>query len=135
MTDSHADIYGRYLHAGAISRDPDAFAELFTEDGVYEAPLLPEDGPLPRRLTGRAAIRGGIGAFQQGEPGEVDPSRSGFVLHGTADPDVFIAETDAVVGGAAIALVQIFRLREGRIASLRDYFTPALMDGTATPHR
>jgi hypothetical protein len=43
MTDSHAHLYGRYLRAGAISRDPDAFAELFTEDGVYEAPLLPED--------------------------------------------------------------------------------------------
>ncbi|MFI1988456.1 nuclear transport factor 2 family protein [Actinoplanes sp. NPDC020271] len=128
MTDSHTDIYGRYLHAGAISRDPDAFAELFTEDGVYEAPLLPEGGPLPRRLAGRAAIRAGIGAFQQGEPGEVDPRRSGCVLHETADPDVFIAEMDAVVDGSPIALVQIFRLHEGRIASLRDYFSPASLN-------
>ncbi len=127
MTDTHRGIYERYLFAGAISRDPDAFAGLFTEDGVYEAPLLPAGGPLPRRLAGREAIRAGIGAFQQGEAGEVDPQRSGFVLHETTDPDVFVAEMDAVVDGEAIALVQIFRVREGRIASVRDYFEPATL--------
>jgi ketosteroid isomerase-like protein len=127
VTDAHRGIYERYLYAGAISRDPDAFAGLFTEDGVYEAPLLPAGGPLPRRLAGREAIRAGIGAFQQGEAGEVDPKRSGFVLHETTDPDVFIAEVDAVVDGAAIALVQIFRIHEGLIASLRDYFPPAAL--------
>lgn len=125
MTDSHQEIYGRYLYAGAISRDPEAFAGLFTEDGVYEAPLVPTNGPLPRRLVGRAAIRAGIGVFQQGPAGEVDPGRSGFVLHSTADPDVFVAEMDAVVDGVEMSLVQIFRLREGLIASLRDYFSAA----------
>jgi limonene-1,2-epoxide hydrolase len=42
---------------------------------------------------------------------------------------VFIAELDAVLdhpGGQReqVSLVQIFRIRDGRIAVLRDYFTP-----------
>jgi limonene-1,2-epoxide hydrolase len=44
------------------------------------------------------------------------------------DADVFIAELDAVLdhpGGPCeqVSLVQIFRIRDGRIAVLRDYFT------------
>ena len=124
MTDAHREVFERYLYAGALTRDPDAVADLFTEDGVYETPLLPPDGPLPTRLAGREAIRAGISAFQQDDPGPVDPARSGFVLHDTADPDVFIAEIDVVAGGSPFALVQIFRLRDGRIAHLRDYFPP-----------
>jgi uncharacterized protein len=125
VTLSHAEIFQRYLHAGALTRNPDAVAGLFTEDGVYEAPLVPDGHRLPNRLTGREAIRAGIGAFHE-EPaftGEVDVARSGYVLHETADPDVFIAELDtAFTGGPPISLVQIFRVREGRIARLRDYF-------------
>ncbi|GAA4587391.1 ketosteroid isomerase-like protein [Actinoplanes octamycinicus] len=122
MTDSHRELFERYVYAGAITRDPDAVAELFTEDGVFEAPLVASDGPLPRRLAGREAIRAGVGAFQRDDAGPVDPERSGYVLHETADPDVFIAEIDAVSGGVPMALVQIFRIRDGRIAHLRDYF-------------
>src|SRR4051812_32872560 len=61
VTLAHDEIFRKYLHAGAISRDPEAVAALFAEDGVYEAPLMP-DG---LRLAGRAAIREGIGAVQQ----------------------------------------------------------------------
>jgi limonene-1,2-epoxide hydrolase len=51
-----------------------------------------------------------------------------LVLHDTMDADVFIAELDAVLdhpGGPCeqVSLVQIFRIRDGRIAVLRDYFT------------
>jgi ketosteroid isomerase-like protein len=129
---THREIFERYVYAGPISRDPDAIAELFTEDGVFEAPLVPEGHFLPRRLSGREAIRAGVGAFhryaEQEQQGTVDAARSGYVLHETADPGVFIAEIDAVVDGAdgarTMSLVQIFRIRDGRIASLRDYFAP-----------
>jgi ketosteroid isomerase-like protein len=127
---THREIFERYVYAGAISRDPDAIAELFTEDGVIEAPLVPEGHPLPRRLAGREAIRAGVGAFHRyaRQEGTVDAARSGYVLHETADPEVFIAEIDAVVDGAhgsrTMSLVQIFRIHDGRIASLRDYFAP-----------
>jgi ketosteroid isomerase-like protein len=127
---TNREIFERYIHAGAISHDPDAVAAMFTEDGVFEAPLLPEGHPLPRRLAGRAAIRAGVGAFQQhaDHQGAVDLEKSRYVLHDTADPEVFIAEIDTVVeqfGGrrTTMSLVQIFRVRDGRIVLLRDYFT------------
>jgi ketosteroid isomerase-like protein len=131
VTPAHREIFERYVHAGPISRDPDAVAALFTEDGVIEAPLVPPGHPLPRRLEGREAIRAGVGAYQR-EPafsGTPDLERSGYVLHETADPDVFICEIDTVLAHddgtrTTVSLVQIFRVRDGRIASLRDYFLP-----------
>jgi len=130
VTLTHKEIFERYLYVGAISRDPGAVAAMFTEDGVYEAPLVPDGHRLPRRLAGRDAIRAGIGAFHQELPsgGTVDAGQSRLVLHETADADVFIAELDAVLdhpGGRRepVSLVQIFRIRDGRIAMLRDYFT------------
>ena len=130
VTFTHKEILERYLNAGAVSRDPGAIAAMFTEDGVYEAPLLPDGHRLPRRLAGRDAIRAGMSAFHRELPsgGTVDPGHSRLVLHETADPDVFIAELDAVLdypGGRRepVSLVQIFRVRDGQIALLRDYFT------------
>lgn len=62
----------------------------------------------------------------------VDAEKSGFVLHETTDPEVFIAEIDPVllVDGVAVtmSLVQIFRVRDGRIARLRDDFSPDPVD-------
>jgi limonene-1,2-epoxide hydrolase len=131
VTLTHKEIFERYLHAGAISRDPDAQAAMFTEDGVYEAPLVPDGHRLPRRLAGRSAIRDGISAFHReaATPGSVNAELSRLVLHATADPDVFITEIDAVLdhpGGQRerVPLVQVFRVRDGRITMLRDYFTP-----------
>jgi ketosteroid isomerase-like protein len=128
---THQKIFESYVLAGAVLRDPDALAALFTDDGVYEAPLVPEGDPLPRRLAGREAIRAGIGAYHR-HPGyqvTVDVARSGYVLHDTTDPDVFIVELDTVLREpdgqeTTMALVQIFRLRDGLIATLRDYFAP-----------
>ena len=134
MTLTHKEIFERYVYAGAISRDPGAVAAMFTEDGVYEAPLVPDGHRLPRRLAGRLAgrdaIRAGMDAFHRELPsgGTVDARQSRLVLHETADADVFIAELDAVLdhpGGRRepVSLVQIFRVRDGQIAMLRDYFT------------
>jgi limonene-1,2-epoxide hydrolase len=124
VTVSHEQVFQRYIHAGALTRNVDAVADLFTEDGVYEAPLVPDGHRLPNHLAGREAIRAGIGAYHE-EPafqGEVDVARSAYVLHDTTDRDVFIAEIDTVLNGGAVPLVQIFRVRDGRIARLRDYF-------------
>ena len=124
MALSHEELFQRYVHAGPLTHNADAVAQLFTEDGVFEAPLVPAGHRLPQRLAGREAIREGCAAFQR-EPafqGEVDVERSGYVLHETRDPDVFIAEIDTVLGDATVSIVQIFRVRDGRIAHLRDYF-------------
>jgi len=131
VTLTNREIFERYMYAGAISRDPDAQSAMFTEDGVYEAPLVPDGHRLPRRLAGRSAIRAGISAFHRelASQGAVNAGLSRLVLHDTTDADVFIAEIDAVLdhpGGQreSISLVQIFRIRDGRIAVLRDFFTP-----------
>jgi ketosteroid isomerase-like protein len=119
------------VYAGPISRDPDATAAMFVEDGVFEAPLVPDGHQLPRRLVGRDAIRTGISAYHHypAYQGTVNVEQSGYVLHDTADPDVFIAEIDAVFDEAngqrtPMSQVKIFRVRAGQIVSLRDYFTP-----------
>ncbi|MEU7615818.1 nuclear transport factor 2 family protein [Micromonospora rifamycinica] len=126
----HQEIFERYVYAGAVTRDPDAVAAMFTEDGVYDAPLAPDGHPLHGRLVGREAIRSGLRRYhrQPTHLGTVHPEESGYLLHDTPDPDVFIAEVDVAFEGAdgsrtTMSLVQIFRLRAGRIAVLRDYFT------------
>jgi hypothetical protein len=77
------------MYAGAITRNPDAIAAMFTEDGVYDSPLAADDHPL-RRLMGRDAIRTGTSAYHQ-QPtyqATMNLERSAYVLHDTADPDV-----------------------------------------------
>ena len=151
---SHEEIYQRYLCAGALTRNADALAELFAPDGVVESPLVPAGHDYPRRLEGREQIRAGMAAYYQraaagraaadgsadgvanddgatGTAAAVDTGESRYVLHDTADPDVFIAEVDAVVAGpggpSTVSLVQIFRVQDGQITLLRDYFSPAIV--------
>jgi uncharacterized protein len=125
---THQQVFQRYIHAGAISRDPEAVAALFTADGVYESPLLPPDHPIPRRMTGRDEIRAGVAAMHEHlapSAGKVNIDLSAVTLHETTDPDTFIAEIDTVLDDprTTMSLVQIFRLRDGQITHLRDYFT------------
>jgi uncharacterized protein len=126
---THKEIFERYMHAGAITRNPDAIAAMFTEDGVYDSPLAPDGHPL-RHLVGRDAIRTGTSLYHQ-QPayqGTMNLERSAYLLHDTPDPDVFMAEIDVAFDEAdgrrtTMSLLQIFRLRDGQIAMLRDYFT------------
>ena len=125
---THKEIFERYVHAGAITRNPDAVAAMFTEDGVYDSPLVSDGHPL-RRLVGRDAIRTGTSVYHQQptDQGTMNLQRSAYVLHDTPDPDVFIAEIDIAFDQddgrqTTMSLVQIFRLRDGQIAVLRDYF-------------
>jgi ketosteroid isomerase-like protein len=128
---THRKIFENYVTAGAFRHDAAAVAELFTPDGDYEAPLLPPGHPLPRRMHGRAEIRDGMAAYHRAAAyqGAPDLTRSRLVLHDTTDADVFIAELDTALIGpdgrsTTMSLVQIFRVRDGLIVSLRDYFAP-----------
>jgi ketosteroid isomerase-like protein len=126
---THKELFERYIYAGAITRNPDAIAAMFTEDGVYDSPMVSDDHPL-RRLVGRDAIRTGTSVYHQ-QPtyqGTMNVERSTYVLHDTTDPDVFMAEIDVAFDEAdgrrtTMSLLQIFRLRDGQIAKLRDYFS------------
>ena len=50
---THKEIFERYLYAGAITRNPDAIAAMFTDDGVYDSPLVPDGHPLQRHVLYR----------------------------------------------------------------------------------
>ncbi|WP_328944245.1 nuclear transport factor 2 family protein [Streptomyces sp. NBC_00250] len=134
MSRTPQQIFERYVYAGAITRNADALAETFTEDGVFEAPLMSAGADFPRRMVGREEIRSVMAAYyarQASDNRAPDREKSGYVLHTTSDPDVFIAEVDTVFDGdredVSVSLVQIFRIRDGRIARLRDYFAPDLV--------
>jgi ketosteroid isomerase-like protein len=124
------EIFERHVWAG-MTRNADALADLFTEDGVVEAPFAPVDGPFPRRIEGREEIRKSVTAMHQRMAGvelKVNIEQSKYVLHTTADPDVFIVEIDTAIDTAGgvemMPFVRIYRLRDGQIAYLRDYFAP-----------
>ncbi|GAA0588423.1 nuclear transport factor 2 family protein [Streptomyces crystallinus] len=132
---SPQEIFQSLVHAGTLTRNAEALAELFTEDGVLEAPLVPAGAAFPRRMEGREQIRTAMAAYyerQTKDGGAPNAEKSGYVLHLTDDPEVFIVEIDAVFDGdedggdgdRSVSLVQIFRIRDGRIARLRDYFAP-----------
>ncbi|GIH95552.1 nuclear transport factor 2 family protein [Planobispora siamensis] len=133
MTATHKEIYERYVWA-TMNRDAAAVAGLFTPDGVIEAPLVPPGRAFPRRMEGREEIRAQLAAYYgravtAGDGRTVNVDETRYVLHATADPDVFVVEIDTVFDGpegaaTTMSLVQIFRLRGGRIALLRDYFAP-----------
>ncbi|MFI9235728.1 nuclear transport factor 2 family protein [Streptomyces sp. NPDC053079] len=135
MSKTPKQIFESYVYAGSMTRNADALAECFTEDAVFEAPLMPADGSFPRRLAGREEIRNAMAAYyEQQAKDDRSPNfeKSGYVLHTTSSPDVFIAEIDTVFDGdgedTVVSLVQIFRIRDGKIARLRDYFAPELMN-------
>jgi hypothetical protein len=52
------EIYQRYLWA-TLTPNTDAVAEMFTVDGVLQAPLVRVGQAFPRHLEGREAIRTG----------------------------------------------------------------------------
>ena len=135
MSATPQEIFERYIWTGALTQNAAALAELFTADGVYEAPLIPAGHAFPRRMEGREEIRKAMAAhYERPVRAERTPNteKSRYVLHTTADPDVFIAEIDATLDGSAgtttLSQVQIFRLSDGKIALLRDYFAPEEMD-------
>src|SRR5215469_13548484 len=106
------ELYRRYVWAGAMTRNADALADLFTADGVLESPLVPPGRAYPRRLEGREQIRTAMAAYYQRSADAsltadasptadasltADPAASRYQVHTTADPGVFIVEVDAVV--------------------------------------
>ncbi|WP_327358660.1 nuclear transport factor 2 family protein [Streptomyces sp. NBC_01304] len=133
MSKSPQEIFQKYVYAGSLTRNAAAVAECFTPDGVFEAPLVPVGAVFPRRMEGREEIRAALAAYYERQPpGGRMPNleKTGYVLHTTSDPDVFIAEIDTVFDGddggpdETVSLVRIFRVRDGKIARLRDYFAP-----------
>jgi ketosteroid isomerase-like protein len=132
------EISRRYHWAGPVTRNADAVAEMFAVDGVCEAPLVPPGRAFPQRVEGREAIRRSLTDYYERDAewqaglANLNQEKSRYVVHTTADPDVFVVETDAVFdrsdGVETVSMVKIFRMRDGEIVLLRDYFSPELVD-------
>ncbi|HEX5496659.1 MAG TPA: nuclear transport factor 2 family protein [Mycobacteriales bacterium] len=115
----------------ALALDLGGVADLFAEDATWEAPFL-RQGPL----RGRKEIRRMLQHTEKGlkrsgvRPLRYDPE----VWHESSDPEVVIVEfvVHAEVAGSdrtfSLPYVHIFRVRDGQIVSMRDYYT----DGTNT---
>jgi ketosteroid isomerase-like protein len=126
MTATPRELFEKFTYYGLI-HDGDGQADLFATDGVMEWPFAPTG--VPRRTVGREAIRDLLLRLHEGakeDPVIINEGEAKLVLHETGDPQVAIAEIDVKVtkaeGVTERSLVQIYRVREGQIAWLRDYF-------------
>ncbi len=62
MAATPQEVYRRYLWA-TLTQNADAVAEMFTVDGVFQAPLVPAGQAFPRHLEGREQIRTGLAEY------------------------------------------------------------------------
>jgi ketosteroid isomerase-like protein len=113
-------------HERVLARDMEGQAGLFAVDGVWEFPFAAP--PMPRRLEGREAIRAwSLAAVRGIDPGRVLTRYEVHALHETSDPEVLVVEFDlhGEQRGEPYRLpyIQVFRVRDGEIVSLRDYFS------------
>jgi ketosteroid isomerase-like protein len=112
-----------------LDRRFDEYADLFAEDATFELPFAPAG--VPRRLEGRETIREffRVGTERAGTAGRRWEFHS-VVVHETADPEVIVTEFEVLGELAAtgepyrFANLQVLRVRDGAIASLRDYWNP-----------
>lgn len=111
--------------ACALARDLSAEADLYAEDGVWEAPF---QGP-GSRVEGRENIRHMLLKTQKAMVlGRVYPKGyKSVVWHETSDPEVIIVELEVYgkIGKRDFNLpyIQIFRVRNGEVVHVRDYYT------------
>jgi uncharacterized protein len=108
------------------AQDIDGFIELFADDGVIELPFAGPGGPA--RLEGQAAIRE-FSKRSEDMPLRVDDVVT-TSLYETSDPELVVIEivTKGTVTTTGQTFespcIQVFRIRDGRIQLMRDYFNP-----------
>lgn len=110
-----------------LAFSPDALADLFAEDAVYEFVFwAPHRGPS-QRYDGREQIRAG---FTQAWGSVRQPPLTGFRdvrVHDTTDPEVIISEHEVSAVNHATGqefihrFLLILRARDSHITHLRDY--------------
>lgn len=108
-----------------LAKQMDQFVDLFAEDAVFELPFAAPG--TPRRMDGREALR----EYLDGYPDRLDIADFPAVLiHETADPETIVVEmtargTTVRTGGAyELSYVAVISIRDGRIQSYRDYWSP-----------
>jgi hypothetical protein len=117
-----ADVLARRRQV-ILDGDADGFADLFTPDGVIEAPFAPPGAPS--RLVGREAIRE-YARRVMASPLRLEDFEVAE-LYQTTDPELVIVElrtkgTLTSTGRAFTATsIQVLRIRDGQIALFRDF--------------
>ena len=118
-----------------LDYDLNGYLELFAPNGSLEFPFAPPG--LPARMKGRDQIGAALLPLweQAWEAGWRSTGYSPVVVHQTANPEVVIAEFD-LYGEVAttketfqLAFIHVYRVRDGRIVSLRDYWNPQVLSG------
>ncbi|MET9521994.1 nuclear transport factor 2 family protein [Streptomyces coeruleorubidus] len=127
-----ADLYRHSLRL-LLEKDIDAWVGLWAEDGVMEFPFAPPG--RPRRLEGKEAVA----AYMRPYPDHIDlHDFPDLRIHRTTDPETIVAEmrgvgrlvkTDSPYDMTYIAVVTV---RDGLIASYRDYWNPLALDEPGT---
>ncbi|MBV9792991.1 MAG: nuclear transport factor 2 family protein [Actinobacteria bacterium] len=108
-----------------LDNDAQGFAGLFAADGVMEMPTAAPGAP------GRIAGLDAITEFcRRTMPGVRVDALEHVAVHETGDPEVVIAETltraTLLATGQSFTTpsIQVFRVRDGRIALFRTYVAP-----------
>lgn len=110
-----------------LAADMDGFADLWAEDGTMEFPFAAVGSP--ERLDGREEVRRYLEHFPQMVDYREFPS---VAVHRTLDPEVIVVEFGAsgriVSTGKPFEMkyVAVITVREGRIVSYRDYWSPIM---------
>jgi len=113
----------------ALAGNREEEVELFAPDAVVEFPFAP-DG-VPDRFEGREQILAmslALDKARRQADFRVLKDKSRLTVHETLDPEVVIAELDAHVEVVAtgdvrrVQQIHVYRVRDGRIVHLRDYF-------------
>ncbi|MEV0006377.1 nuclear transport factor 2 family protein [Micromonospora sp. NPDC050980] len=125
MPASSREVVERVLRAGR-EQDVEAFVALMAPQGCIEWPFRPAG--VPGRAQGHAQIRRHLTEAANALV-TIDEHRD-LVLHETTDPEVVVVEYEA--RGSVVAtnapfeqtVIAVFRVRDGRIVSYRDYINP-----------
>ena len=127
---SPADLYRHSLRL-LLDKDIPAWVALWAEDGLMEFPFAPEG--WPRRLEGRDAVA----AYMRHYPDHIDlHDFPALHIHLTGDPETIVVEMRGVgrlvETGAPFDMtyIAVVTVRDGRIASYRDYWNPLAVLGS-----
>ena len=116
-----------------LDYDLNGYLDLFAPNGTLEFPFAPPG--VPARMKGRAQIGSALLPLWERawNSGWRSTGYSPIVVHETMNPEVVVAEFDLYgeirpTGETfQMAFVHIYRVRDGRIVSLRDYWNPQII--------
>lgn len=116
------EVLERWRQA-AIDQSVDDMRRVYAVDAVHEFPFTRPG--LPSRLRGRDEIVNWVAALWKASPLRYERYRT-LAIHNTDDPDTIIVEqealgTSATTGEFELPNVVVLTVRNGQIASLRDY--------------